>query len=257
MTLVALGQHLFRLLYQDFDEVHEAFLCHSFTNSLVETNLPTARIDGKEEKKKSKEKSLPNSKDKSWVTYLFNSEGPVELHQAVRPEPRGRRSGLPGTVHSSRHYTNKSRLQRAYFALLNDLSRSKSLQGQDVTVLECIDRVRAISIKLELWEAKVGEGKLNMLKTLSVQVVWREDGVAPGHFAPRTQHHSVGNKFEQYFPDLLNEHLKPARGPLRVDAASVQDGIQEEFVDSCQELKLPECIRRRVNSEKLMRTGGF
>ncbi|KAI6651160.1 SCAN domain-containing protein 3-like [Oopsacas minuta] len=43
----------------------------------------------------------------------------------------------------------------------------KSLQGRFTTVIDCVDKIRAFIMKLELWEAKLTAGKFDFFESLS------------------------------------------------------------------------------------------
>ena len=84
-------------------------------------------------------------------------------------------------------------------------------------------------MKLELWEQKVGQGRLDIFENLFSAVT--SQNVTRSQELVQEQLSSLKKEFLSYFPDLSLLHAKLIRSPFTVDASSVPDDIQDEFVD--------------------------
>ena len=84
-------------------------------------------------------------------------------------------------------------------------------------------------MKLELWELRFGQGRLdifeNLFSAVTSQNMTRIQELVQEHLS------SLKKEFLSYFPDLSLLDAKLIRSPCTVDASSVPDDIQDEFVD--------------------------
>ena len=84
-------------------------------------------------------------------------------------------------------------------------------------------------MKLELWEQKVGQGRLDIFENLSSSVT--SQNVTRSQELVQEQLSSLKKEFLSYFPDLSLLDGKLIRIHFTLDASSVPDDIQDEFVD--------------------------
>ena len=111
------------------------------------------------------------------------------------------------------------------FSRLNILN--KSLQGAAAVVTGAVDKLRSFQMKLELWETKVKKGNVEMFETLADRQDISDQMVnlIVDHLA------SLQSEIKRYFPDVAEGILNLIRDPFHTDVASVNDEIQEEFID--------------------------
>ena len=84
-------------------------------------------------------------------------------------------------------------------------------------------------MKLELWEQKVGQGRLDIFENLSSAVT--SQNMTRSQELVQEYLSTLKKEFLSYFPDLSLLDAKLIRSPYTVDASSVPDDIQDEFVD--------------------------
>ncbi|KAI6659533.1 Protein ZBED8-like [Oopsacas minuta] len=120
-------------------------------------------------------------------------------------------------------------LNDIFFSRINLLN--KSLQGRFTTVIDCVDKIRAFIMKLELWEAKLTVGKFDFFESLSATL--GEEGTTDQSIGALVKAHlsAMRNEFQTYFPDLSDLDMKMIRNPFRCDVSSIPDRVQEEFVE--------------------------
>ena len=96
-------------------------------------------------------------------------------------------------------------------------------------------------MKLELCEQKVGQGRIdifeNLFSAVTSQNVTRSQELVQEHLS------SSKKEFLSYFPDLSLLDAKLIRSPFTVDASSVPDDIQDEFVDLINDSTAKKSIR--------------
>ena len=112
------------------------------------------------------------------------------------------------------------------FTRLNNLN--KSLQGSNAVVTAAVDKLRGFLMKLEMWEKKVEKGNFEMFETLA----GRQDNLVVQMTSLIVDHlSSLQSEIKRYFPDVTEGNLKLIRDPFNTDVSSVNDEIQEEFID--------------------------
>ena len=82
-------------------------------------------------------------------------------------------------------------------------------------------------MKLELWEQKVGQGRLDIFEHLSSTVT--SQNITRFQEPVQELLSSLKKEFLSYFPDLSLLDAKLIRSPFTVDASSVPDDIQNFF----------------------------
>lgn len=193
----ALNTRLFRLLCSDLDSVHEILLYHTEVRWLSRGNVVKRVFELQEELKE---------------FFSRNVRQESQMYHAKLNDPK---------------WVTHLAYLVDIFTRLNILN--KSLQGADVAVTDFVDKLKSFIMKLELWQTKVRKGNFDMFDTLAdMQDTFNADQVANvivEHLS------SLQNELKRYFPDMYEVDLKLIRNPFHTDIASVNDNIQEEFID--------------------------
>ena len=193
----ALNTRLFRLLCSDLDSGHETLLYHTEVRWLSRGNVVKRVFELQQELK---EFFSRNDRKESQVYHRKLSDPKWVTHLAYLVD---------------------------IFTRLNILN--KSLQGAGVVVTDAVDKLKSFQMKLKLWEAKVRKGNFDMFETLAD----RQDTCTADQMADLIVQHlsSLQNELTRYFPDMSDVNVKLIRDPFHTDVASVNDAIQEEFID--------------------------
>ncbi|XP_068243872.1 zinc finger BED domain-containing protein 5-like [Palaemon carinicauda] len=107
-----------------------------------------------------------------------------------------------------------------------------SLQGRFATVSDFMDKLRSLTMKLELWEGKVKDGNLSMFEHLG-EALGKSQNTGKQDVMQLVQSHlaSLRMELQSYFPELSELESKLIRNPFIVNVHLLPDNMQEEFLE--------------------------
>ncbi|XP_045130694.1 zinc finger BED domain-containing protein 5-like [Portunus trituberculatus] len=107
-----------------------------------------------------------------------------------------------------------------------------SLQGRFATVSDFMDKLRSLTMKLELWEGKVKDGNLSMFEHLG-EALDKSQNTGKQDVMQLVQSHlaSLRMELQSYFPELSELESKLIRNPFIVNVHLLPDNMQEEFLE--------------------------
>ncbi|XP_068228051.1 zinc finger BED domain-containing protein 5-like [Palaemon carinicauda] len=107
-----------------------------------------------------------------------------------------------------------------------------SLQGRFATVSDFMDKLRSLTMKLELREGKVKDGNLSMFEHLG-EALDKSQNTGKQDVMQLVQSHlaSLRMELQSYFPELSELESKLIRNPFIVNVHLLPDNMQEEFLE--------------------------
>ena len=146
-----------------------------------------------------------------------------------------RRDNKTRSVEFIRKLSDSRWLQR--LAYLSDiLSRLNilnfSLQKRFHTVIDFMNKLRSFIMKVDLWENKIKDGNLSMFENLD-ETLNKSKITENLYVTQLVQPHLVSLRMElqSYLPEMTEVESKLIRNPFIVNAQSLPDSIQEEFLE--------------------------